>query len=168
MSAVPKKKLCWNCEGNVSKQIDNCPYCGVYLHGSDIEEDMTLWNPSYQPSGKTEEIPSPIYQIQQEEESKIDPIDQAEEFQEGQNSKDREESFSFFELVTQLKQDVFPILFLMMGSIFFLFGAVLYLFSENGTLTLQWKGDNALYFLLSALPLVALGSWFLQKLDTDE
>jgi hypothetical protein len=65
MSAVPKKKLCWNCEGNVSREIDNCPYCGVYLHAAELEENSS-WNPSYH--SKKEEIPSPLYQIQQEPE----------------------------------------------------------------------------------------------------
>jgi hypothetical protein len=66
MSAVPKKKLCWNCEGNVAKDIDNCPYCGVYVHGAEVEEDAR-WNPSYQPdSTKMEDIPSPLYQVKLE------------------------------------------------------------------------------------------------------
>ena len=166
MSAVPKKKLCWNCEGNVSRQVDNCPYCGVYLHGSDIEEDMTLWNPSYQPSGKTEEIPTPIYQINQESSAENSLSDEEEESSE--TSKEVDETVSFPQLISQLKRDVFPILFLMMGSIFFLFGTVLYLFSSNGTLTLQWQGDHAPYFLLFAIPLVGLGAWFHKTLDSDE
>lgn len=34
MSAIPKRKLCWQCEGNVGFEEDTCPYCGVYLHGN--------------------------------------------------------------------------------------------------------------------------------------
>lgn len=161
MSAVPKKKLCWNCEGNVSREIDNCPYCGVYLHSDEIEENSN-WNPSYRPSSKTEEIPSPLYQIPQEDNQESDS------FEENQEASEKEDvpSLSASRLFGQLKQDLFPILFLMMGSIFFLFGVVLFLFSENGTLTLQWQGSHALYFLISALPLIGCGWWLLQKLDS--
>lgn len=149
MSAVPKKKLCWNCEGNVSHQADNCPYCAVYLHGPDDEEEAALWNPSFQSSDKTEEIPAPIYQIQ----------DAAEEGK----KKMAQPAAPSLELLNSLKRDVFPILFLMMGSLFFLFGTVLLLFAQNGTLTLQWNGSQAIYFLGCSIPLVLLGSWFLRK-----
>jgi magnesium-transporting ATPase (P-type) len=161
MSAVPKKKLCWNCEGNVSREIDNCPYCGVYLHAS--EEEDSDWNPSYRSSSKTEEIPSPLYQIQQENE-----IDQQESSHEKDLLEENEHSFALTSLFTQLKQDIFPILFLMAGSIFFLFGVVLVLFSQNGTFTLQWQERDGIYFLLVALPLIGFGWRFLQQLETSD
>lgn len=157
MSAVPKKKLCWNCEGNVSRQIETCPYCGVYVHGPEIEEN-TIWNPSYQPSSKTEEIPSPIYQINQEEEFREE--DERVVFE---NKEDGSSSH----LLAQLKKDIFPTLFLMMGSVFFLFGIVLLLFSQNGTLTLQWQASYGYYSLFLALPLIGFGWWFLQQLDQE-
>lgn len=158
MSAVPKKKLCWNCEGNISKEIDNCPYCGVYLHATELEENSS-WNPSYSFS-KTEEIPSPLYQIQQEQQDD-------EENKKGTSSVDQETSFKGFYLITQLKRDLFPLLFLMMGSVFFLFGVVLLLFSENGTLTLRWQGNDGLYFLFFAFPLILFGWKFLQNLEEN-
>jgi len=163
MSAVPKKKLCWNCEGNVSKQIDNCPYCGVYLHADELEENSS-WIPSYRPSSKTEEIPSPIYHIQGEQESnKSDEEDEEEEAE--ASSTAGSNSHALMEVFNHLKKDLFPILFLMMGSIFFLFGIVLFLFSQNGVLTLQWQGSQALYFLLFSIPLTGFGWWYLQQLE---
>jgi membrane protein implicated in regulation of membrane protease activity len=56
----------------------------------------------------------------------------------------------------------------MMGSIFFLFGVVLILFSQNGTLTLQWQGQDGIYFLLFAIPLIIFGWKFLQQLETND
>lgn len=156
MSAVPKKKLCWNCEGNVSANIDNCPYCAVYLHPSELEENAS-WNPSYR-SSKKEEIPPPPYQIRVDGEQ---TQERTEEFlEEGR-------FFNWHVLFAQLKRDIFPILFLMMGSIFFLFGIVLLLFSQNGTLTLQWQESHAFYFLLFAFPLIGFGWKFFQQLDND-
>ncbi len=158
MSAVPKKKLCWNCEGNVARDIDNCPYCGVYLHAPEEEEDSN-WNPSYH-SSKTEDIPSPLYQIQPD----------VEEIQEKQDRaiSDEPKHAMKLSLFALLKRDIFPILFLMMGSIFFLFGVVLMLFSQNGTFTLQWQESDGLYFLLFALPLIGFGWMFLQQLESTE
>jgi len=147
MSAVPQKKLCWNCEGNVSREIDNCPYCGVYLHAVETEEE-TSWNPSYSPSSTTEEIPSPLYQIQPD-----DP-----ETPNGSSS-------DHTSLVNTLKKDIFPLLFLMAGSIFFIFGIVLWLFAQDGTLTLQWQGHQSVYFLFLAFPLLVLGWKFLRNAE---
>jgi hypothetical protein len=158
MSAVPKKKLCWNCEGNIAKDIDNCPYCGVYLHADEVIEEDSTWNPSYLPTSKTEEIPSPLYQIKPEIEQNL-----KEDVIKGESK-----TLSWSNLYTQLKRDIFPILFLMMGSVFFLFGVVLLLFSQNGTFTLQWKENDGLYFLLFAIPLIGFGWMFLQQLDTND
>lgn len=161
MSAVPKKKLCWNCDGNVSRDIDNCPYCGVYLHANELEEDSS-WNPSYRPSSKTEEIPTPIYQSQEggdEEESSEQDIHYEKESPEKGSTP-----ILSSELFTELKRDLFPALFLMTGSVFFLFGMVLLLFSHNGTLTLQWEWSSSFYFLGLAFPLIGFGWRYLQQL----
>ena len=161
MSAVPKKKLCWNCEGNVAKEIDNCPYCGVYLHAPDTEDD-SIWNPAYRPSSENEEVPSPLYQIQSEIPQEF------EEQGKVVTASDQSESMSWHHLFLQLKRDVFPILFLMMGSVFFLFGVVLLLFSQNGTFTLQWQESDGLTFLLFAIPLTGMGWLYLQRLEAND
>lgn len=152
MSAVPKKKLCWNCEGNVARNIEHCPYCGVYVNFSQVEEDVN-WNPSYQPSLKNDdEIPSPIYQSSSTEEELLE----------------EEGLLSFSTLFHKLKNDFFPILFLMSGSLFFLFGIVVFLFSRNGTFTLQWQENHAYSFFFISLPLIVLGWKFLQQLEEQE
>lgn len=158
MSAVPKKRLCWNCEGNVVKGIDNCPYCGVYLHADEMEED-SAWNPSYHSRSDNEEIPTPFYQIKPQVEQ------EAREEIEVANDSD---SMTWNHLFSQFKRDIFPILFLMMGSVFFLFGVVLLLFSQNGTFTLQWQESDGLYFLLFAVPLIGFGWMYLQRLEAHE
>lgn len=164
MSAVPQKKLCWNCEGNVAKDIDNCPYCGVYLHATEIEEN-SIWNPAYRPNIDEKDIPSPLYQVLGSDE---DQGQQHDEQHEAFHSSDESKSIKWNHLLSQLKHDVFPILFLMMGSIFFLFGVVLLLFSQNGTLTLQWQESDGMYFLLLALPLIGFGWMYFHQLDNQD
>lgn len=153
MSAIPKKKLCWNCEGIVSKDIDNCPYCAVYLHATDSteEKETPFWNP-YRANRLDED------EEQAEEE---------EEKSETRNPLSFNFSTIFSSAVAQkFKQDVLSILFLMTGSLFFLFGTILFLFSdEKGFFTLQWKADNWGYFLCSALFLLYFGWRFLQQLE---
>jgi len=184
MSAVPKRKLCWHCEGNVARDIDNCPYCGVYLQATETEAmvDPPIWNPSYHPTGnKTEEIPLPVYQINptagqvrshdlERHHSLENESEQEYENERGKRSlkgKEVESLLVWSRLFAQVKQDVLPILFLMMGSVFFLFGIVLFMFSQEGTLTLQWQEKHGVYFLIFALPLMILGWKFLQQLDSD-
>jgi hypothetical protein len=159
MSAVPKKKLCWHCEGNVARDSDNCPFCGVYLHASEMQEDPA-WNPTYSPSSATEEIPTPLY--------RIEPDGEEVEEQEKGALHNPSKVFAWRSLFRQFKQDIFPILFLMMGSVFFLFGIVLVLFSQNGTFTLQWQERDGLYLLLFAMPLIGFGWMFLQQVENED
>ncbi|MBA3723188.1 MAG: hypothetical protein H0W88_12415 [Parachlamydiaceae bacterium] len=154
MSAVPKKKLCWNCDGNVSKEIDNCPYCGVYLHADEPEE--TFWGPSYrQPSNKDAEleVPAPLYTAT-EKNTQIEDT----EIEENEKPKDS------ITILTHLRQDIFPVLFLMSGSIFFLFGIILYLFSNQGTFTLQWNGDYWIYYVILSAPTLFFGWKYLNRI----
>ncbi len=151
MSAVPQKKLCWNCEGNVSKEIDNCPYCGVYLHA---DADDSSWSPSYRSSPK-EDIPTPLYQVKPQSDS------------EEQVSKQEQATLSAAVTWAHLKKDVLPLLLLMAGSIFFLFGIVLFLFCQEGTLTLQWQEHYWTYFLGLSVPFIFIGWKLLQQLEAD-
>ncbi|WP_068468648.1 hypothetical protein [Candidatus Protochlamydia phocaeensis] len=159
MSAVPQKKLCWNCDGNVSKEIDNCPYCGVYLHAGQEEEDASSWG--FSSSSKKEEIPAPLYQVNGDIANSTLSSKSEEE--------DEEASVSPASLtLAQLKQDVFPLLLLMFGSVFFLFGIILLLFSQNGTLTLQWDSHYWPFFLLLSFPAIYLGWRFLHQMESEE
>ena len=160
MSAVPQKKICWNCEGNVDRNMDNCSYCGVYLHAPEEELSGGYWNPSYRApfnSEIEEDEPSSDEEI-------IGPVSD-------RRSSSEKEVFSlggWAALSQSLKRDLFPVLFLMLGSVFFLFGIVLLLFSQNGVLTLQWKESDGFYFFLFSFPLVVLGWVFLQRLDLEK
>jgi hypothetical protein len=159
MSAVPKKKLCWNCDGSVSKEIDNCPYCGVYVHATE-PETSSFWGPSYRKGDDEEkgEIHLPSYQSKEE---KITPVNQIEI-----NEDEAEAAVIIsFPIWPRLRDDVLPILLLMSGSVFFLFGVILFLFAHEGTLTLQWNGDHWVYFLGCSIPFFFLGRKYLQKMS---
>lgn len=164
MSPVPKKRLCWNCEGSVSEELETCSYCGVYVQNQFINPSDSSWNTSYESAENTSmTVPPPPYQIRLEVDNKKEHRTEEET---SLNPSEEEETDTFSPaLFDQLKKDLFPTLFLMMGSIFFLFGVVLFLFSHNGTLTLQWQTSDAIYFLGASLPLTILGWKFLQDVD---
>lgn len=157
MSAVPKKKLCWNCDGNVSIAMDNCPYCGVYLQP---EEERTFWNTAS--TQKAQDLPAPVYKIHEEEETIEESSSEAEGKEEETPIADTLLSFA------KIKRDTFATLFLMSGSLFFLFSLLLLLFSQDGKLTLEWSEELWIYFLVLSTPLLYFGWKSLQKIDTAE
>jgi hypothetical protein len=142
MSALPKKKLCWHCEGNIDKNLDNCPFCGVYIHSPESNESES-WKP-----------PFTLKVVAKNNESEEDDDDV-----ETSAVTSEKDSLLFLQSKSfaEIKNEVIPMLLLFIGSCFLLFGAVLLLFSHNGTLTLQWKSEYASYFLLVGIPALFIG-----------
>ncbi|MCB1111290.1 MAG: zinc ribbon domain-containing protein [Chlamydiia bacterium] len=137
MTTKPKKKLCWNCEGSVTFEEENCPYCGVYLSPSSPSDfnDASGLMPPYRidDDAEEEELPPPPY--------KQDEVSEAESIEEADGSGD-------------LRAVVIPLSLLLSGSVFFLFGLVLLLFSNNGTFTLSWS--TAFWYVYFAAGVVML------------
>lgn len=146
MAANEKKKLCWNCEGNVARNLETCPYCGVYLspQGADNKDqktDKNLIKPPYpiQNSKKDKQVPKPPYVPEEKEE------DEEEEEALATPQEPRANAF------------LYALLLLLAGSQFALFGLMLYLFSDRGQLVLSWSQDYGLVFLALAVPLLGWG-----------
>ncbi len=159
MSAIPKKKLCWNCEGNVAWHEEDCPYCGVCVKGPHLEESskeqrrpshISALNPPYRlEQALTTGIPRSPFDIEEdkeevEDEKPIEPIRRVE------------------------PSSLLPLLLLLLGSLSFVFGLILLLFSKDGVLTLRWNGDYWYLYLLVAIPLLGMGWRVLNRLDSTE
>jgi len=138
MSTTQKKKLCWNCEGRVSFEEENCPYCSVYL-GPALEEE-----------GK-QDVLAPPYQIVEEEQEAPESPYQMEDDQVEEDAPELDEAKS------DMRQVVLPLGMLSAGSLFFLFGLMLLIFSDHGTLTLSWSADYWYLYVLLALPALLFG-----------
>lgn len=136
MSALPKKKLCWNCEGSVALQEEDCPYCGVYLNAVPSMGGISLPH-------QIEERVASFSKGEEEEE-------EAEGASEGSGAV------------------LLPLLFLLCGSSLLLFGALLWLFSVDGMLTLRWNARWAPLYLAVAFPLFLFGWKALYQLEADE
>ncbi len=156
MSTQPKKKLCWNCEGNVSRQEENCPYCGVYLSPSsltteDEEEDLA---PPYRlgASSEASSIPSAPYHTPHEAAAV---------------QNEPKPAIAIPSVNSPAKGVVVSLLLLIGGSVFFLFGIALLLFSHNQVLTLQWDGSYWFAYFLISIPMLLLGWKYLMQVDTE-
>lgn len=156
MGKKNEKKLCWNCDGNVPISLDQCPYCGTDLTKKpDLQETTpSLQGPAYlghsfQRSLQEDSIPKSPYgnlAVSEEEWNQTlesEQIEAKEENEDGHPSKG--------------KSEMIALLLLLPGVVFFLFGLILLLFSDNGVLTLQWNQSFAYFYFLGALPLLILG-----------
>lgn len=150
MSKPVKSKLCWNCEGTVSLVEETCPYCGVSVIPATLDGTYDGFAPPYRSSGSQEEM------------SHESPYDLREE--EGKPSVVEEVAVAEVP-GDEAKRAIFAVVALLAGSVFFLFGLVLVLFSQHGVFTLQWNANYWYFYLAFSLPLLILGWRVLSKLD---
>ncbi len=151
MSAIPKKKLCWNCEGRVALPDENCPFCGVYLSSSSLlnqQSESTTHIPPYSP-GTDQSIPSSPYNLSKEDE---------------QNSEEDKEELQEKALNPANNSSLLSFVLLLAGSVFLVFGLILFVFSHQGTLTLQWNTSYWFVYLGIAALLLFIGWRSLQNL----
>lgn len=162
MNKKNDKKLCWNCDGSVSLQIDHCPYCGVDLTRENAIQETPSFSRKQDPvSEQGPYLGHPFQRAYQEESIPPPPYanfeNSAEEWvpkvQEEAPPQEQEEAAP----ETSNKNDMIAFLLLLPGIVFFLFGLVLLFFSDDGVLTLEWNQSFAYFYFLGALPLLILG-----------
>lgn len=140
MNKPAKSKLCWNCEGTVSVAEETCPYCGVSVIPASLDGTYDGFSPPYRASQDDSVHHSPYASVQMEEkqtEVTEAVIDEAPD--------------------NEMRKSMFAVIFLLAGSVFFLFGLVLVLFSHHGVFTLQWDATHWYIYSLISLPLLVLG-----------
>jgi hypothetical protein len=161
--------MCWNCEGRVSVKEETCPYCGVSVVPASLD-------------GSDEAMPSPFqalfsnYQTENSSDIPASPYAMVHSMDDGhhdhenakvQSETEEEEEFSENSL-EGFKKGFLAILFLLGGSMLFLFALSLALFSHQGVFTLSW--DATLWFVYGglSLPLLFLGWRLLSQLDEEK
>ena len=166
MNDNEKKKMCWNCEGDVHFYALQCPYCGVDLGGGETdkeEEEPDLQDAPYRPVDSNLEqddvdIPEAPYAPRQPENEEVTE----EEWQE--NLNEAEEHI----IQPDFKYGILPLILLLPGAVFLLFSMCLFLFSgDDGFLTLQWRGSFWPFYFVSSIPLIFYGWRSLKKLDKN-
>jgi hypothetical protein len=164
MSAKPKKRLCWNCEGNVSFKEDTCPYCGVSLIPTSIpglaNKNDTVITPPYKFSNKEREVPPSPFSVPKESSQPVEEKD--EDSEDGENAEESTLALN------EMKATSSVIALLLSGSVFALFGAALYLFSHKGTFTLSWNAEHWYIYLLLGTVMMGFGWHYLNQLKEPE
>lgn len=157
MSATPKRKLCWNCDGSLSLAVDQCTYCGASLKEGAApkpKKPVDHLAPPYAmlQDNKPGAAPQPPFDILGKPASSTNAVEESSESDEATSSSETTTVFS-------------SILFLLGGSVFFLFGLVLWLFSHNGVFTLHWNGDYWYVYLSGGAALLFLGWRAARQID---
>jgi hypothetical protein len=148
MSKPEKKKLCWNCEGNVSRTAENCPYCAVYLNPEPATEEPEV-KPLYSPQASAGTIPKAPYSPPQGE---------------GAGAQEEAPALKSEHAANSLFRSIFlPITLLTAGLFSILFAGILLLFSTQGVLTLEWDGELWYLYAIAGTPLLFFGWRFLEK-----
>lgn len=168
MSGVKNRKLCWNCEGSVHIHATKCPYCGTDLtaEAPNAPQAQSQPLPSYDfapMSTHQEEIPAPPFSAAH---STPDTYSYQSPTHEPQGW--REQATDTRPLVgeeygAKSRAEILPMLLMLPGAFFLLFGLVLLLFSNEGTLTLRWNSGYWFVYLLIAAPLMYFGWRALRK-----
>lgn len=144
MNKQVKQKLCWNCEGSVAIYLENCLYCGVYLNPDQKELEGHEIKPHYHSNENELSIPEAPYKPEVEEEKVLEPKETP------------------LILASRSFEAALPIILLTLGTVFALFALALYLFGEDGLLTLQWNANLWYIYALIALPALCVGIYSLR------
>lgn len=145
MSTKTHKKLCWNCDGYVHIYEMQCPYCGANLteYSSDQkDEESPLTSAIEQTTNKVQSDYSepPYGHFEEPSEPKSSPSNEYELKEE----KD-------------LDNPLATLLLLLPGSVLFLLGLTIILFSADGYLTFRFKAKFWFVYLIGSLPLLYFG-----------
>lgn len=162
MNTNTHKKLCWNCDGYVHIYEMQCPYCGVDLtdyacdeaKGEEKSLSGAIENVSH---NLQNEIIKPPYQNYGHFE---EPIKQVEDLSKEYEIKEEKD----------LENPMATLLLLLPGSVLFLLGLTMVLFSADGYLTFKFKSKLWFVYLLGSLPLLFFGyrSLFSRKSKKEE
>lgn len=148
MNAIPKKKLCWNCEGRVAFSEENCSYCGVYLSTSSLittQDESTTHIAPYSVKKDQSNIPEAPYQSNESNhEDHIAPLEDSLESEKTSNG-------------------LLPFCLLLCSSFLLIFGIVLFAFSREGSLTLHWDASYWYIYVVSSVLLLVAGWRALQN-----
>jgi hypothetical protein len=154
MTKKNDKRLCWNCEGNVSHHLAQCPYCGVDLTQPAAREESSFkgFGTPFQ-SAPRSDIPQSPYERSQTKDFAVTVTE--EEWNSTLNAGKEHPKQADASLTA--KKEMMAFLLLLPGIVFFLFGLALIFFSNEGILTLRWNQDVAYFYFLGAFPLLYLG-----------
>lgn len=144
------RKLCWNCDGSVHIHATKCPYCGSDLVAEQAANALPPAASKVQAAASSVPPPPYVRQVTPSLPSAPEPI-----------------VFQPTEPVSEPKirnGDLVSLLLLLPGAFFLLFALLLFLFSDEGVLSLQWQAKYWWIYLSVSVPMLYFG-WRFLKVD---
>lgn len=159
----PKKrqKLCHHCEGEVDLDVIVCPFCAADLREEKPEQQRPAFSPLVSsvkqlhteqslyppPYTRSLEAPSLTPQLQEDNVAASNPPQEEE-----------------VEKTSDIKPTLLGISLFTLGSHFFVLALMLFFFSSQGRLFLQWNAAFWPFYLVVSLPLLFFGYRAVDKL----
>lgn len=140
MLSREKKKMCWNCGGEVPESSIRCDFCGGDF-SSQKEEEKVISNP-YSQSYEADEIPNAPYHAPHSYEM---------------SNHEESPSINEVEKGEKERKSVISLSFLLPGITLLLLGLGIFFFSEDGYFTLKWDASYGVFILLTSLVFIYLG-----------
>ena len=151
MKPKKRQKLCYNCEGEVDLDVIVCPFCAADLR----EEKPELQKSSFSPSTasvkqlNTEQSLYPLSYSRIAEPEKI--VHSSEPIAASMLQEEVEEQ------PKTMQTALMALAPLILGIHLFLWGVLLVLFSDRGTMILKWDARFWFAYVLASIPLLLFG-----------
>ena len=135
MVYTKRRKLCWDCGGEVPEEVATCPFCGGSFEGTDRSQNEKLFDGIYDFTN----VPQ-------------SPIKPSFEFSDESTSLPKQELDREINDHEQSRHQIMSLLFLLPGMTLFILSCGIFLFSQEGYLTLRYNATYTLFiFLLSTI-----------------
>jgi hypothetical protein len=152
MKPKKRQKLCHNCEGEIDIDVIVCPFCAADLREEKPEQRYSSFSSQVHHMGG-----SPVFQANKPSQILVkEPVaDVAEEvaFAKEETLAQEENPSSFF----------LPVFLFTIGVQLFVFGLLMFLFSNKGVVLLKWDARWWFLYPLAGIPFLVLGFRFLSR-----
>lgn len=154
MKQKKRQKLCHNCEGDIDLDVIVCPYCAADLREEKLEE-LRRSEPSSSMLQMSHSLYPPPYPIREErpEQPSAPPATKTVHLPQ----IEEEPSERLFSVLA-------PIVLFSLGTMLFVLGLLLMLFSHDGQVVLKWDGRLWFLYLFAAVPFLVFGYRSISKL----
>lgn len=159
MRPADRQKMCANCNGKVSFEATECPYCAAEQtpvaktspKNNSLQDSLaSLYNPPYSPKSAEK--------MKAKEKEKVEPstAPRKQVFYTEPESPVAQATAAL-PLENDAKKDFWALFALIVGGNLLTLGLMQFFFSENGLLVLEWNSAYWYLYCLIALPLFYLG-----------